>query len=205
GIIAGMSGSPVYIDGKLVGAVAYGFAFAKRPIGGVTPIEDILKTSEYNNPTFTIDISTIKMEFDEKNLVSIADLVRKELLRRTNFTPSAALKPIRLIGTHKGFDPSSLSYLRQVFSIQNDLKISTPPATKPGLKPGKDSLKINPADAASIPLIKGDFEFSSSGTVTHVDGDKIYLFGHPFFNLGSVDFPLHKAEVIAVVPSYQSS
>jgi hypothetical protein len=65
--------------------------------------------------------------------------------------------------------------------------------------------EIKAADAAAIPLIRGDFEYSASGTVTYVNGNKVYMFGHPFFNLGTVDFPLHKAEVISVVPSYQTS
>ena len=65
--------------------------------------------------------------------------------------------------------------------------------------------EISAADAAAIPLIRGDFEFSFSGTVTYIKGNKIYLFGHPLFNLGTVDFPLHKAEIISVVPSYRNS
>jgi hypothetical protein len=208
GIIAGMSGSPAYIDGKLIGAVAYGFPFSKRPIGGITPIEDILKTSEYNSPSFTIDLSNIKLEFDEKNLAFIADLVQKELVRRTQFAPMAGLSPIKLVGAHKGFKQEALSYLNPLFTPLNSLKVVTgAQSSQKDLKldSSADMLKINPADAASIPLIKGDFEYSSMGTVTHVDGENIYLFGHPFFNLGTVDFPLHKAQVISVVPSYQSS
>ena len=64
---------------------------------------------------------------------------------------------------------------------------------------------VRPADAVAIPLIRGDASYSATGTVTHVDGKKVYVFGHPFFNLGTVDFPLHRAEVISVVPSYESS
>jgi hypothetical protein len=64
---------------------------------------------------------------------------------------------------------------------------------------------VRPADAVSIPLIRGDALYAATGTVTHIDGKKVYVFGHPFFNLGTVDFPLHRAEVISVVPSYESS
>jgi len=93
GIYQGMSGSPAYIDGKLIGAVAYGFSFSKKPIGGITPIEDIIETSDYNTSPFSIDISDIKVEFEKKNLAFIADFVQKELARRMNFSPSAALTP----------------------------------------------------------------------------------------------------------------
>ncbi|MCP5106699.1 MAG: hypothetical protein GY950_25165 [bacterium] len=208
GIIAGMSGSPVYIGGKIVGAVAYGFPFAKRPIGGVTPIEDIIEIDEYNRPTFSIDISDIKIQFDEKNIRRISDLLQKELVRRVTYTPHEALSPIRLIGSHKGMDPSVLSSLTPVFSMSAGMRAQTPTQKekkKIDLKIDRKKFEIAPADAGAVLLVRGDFEFSASGTVTYVKGNKVYLFGHPFFNLGTVDLPLHKADVITVVPSFQNS
>jgi len=68
GILEGMSGSPLYIGGKIIGAVSYGFSFSKKPIAGVTPIEDIIKTSDYNNQAYFIDISDIKLDFDKKSI-----------------------------------------------------------------------------------------------------------------------------------------
>ncbi|UCH95738.1 MAG: hypothetical protein JSV88_02525 [Candidatus Aminicenantes bacterium] len=208
GIISGMSGSPAYIDGKLIGAIAYGFLFSKKPIGGITPIEDILETSEYNTPTFSIDISTIKMEFDKKNLSFISELIREELAHRLNFTPHESFSPIPLLGIQRGFRPSTFSYfpfLKPAFSAGDSLKITTNTNADASTTFTADPLKISPADVVTIPLIKGDFEYAAYGSVTHVDGDKIYAFGHPFFNLGTVDFPMHKGEVISVVPSFQES
>jgi hypothetical protein len=225
GIIKGMSGSPAYIDGKLIGSISYGFSFSRKPIGGITPIEDILKTAEYNTPTVTIDISDIKIEFDKKNLAFISDYLQKELVRRINFSPGRAFAPIPLIGASRGFNPAALSPLNAIFSpfvpadsassIQLSPSVSAPGDTGDTVNKGqfdakslsldKDLLKLSPADAVSIPLISGDFEYSSLGTVTHVDGDRVFAFGHPYFNLGTVDFPLHKAEIISIVPSYQDS
>lgn len=206
GIIAGMSGSPAYIDGKIIGSISYGFAFSKRPIGGVTPIEDIIKTDEYNNPTFSIDISDIKIQFDKENIKYISDFLQKELARRINFTPDAALAPIRLLGIQKGMDPAVLSSLTPLLSPAGSFKdFNRDQFDARNLKIDRKMFEINAADAAAIPLIRGDFEYSASGTVTYVKGNKVYMFGHPFFNLGTVDFPLHKAEVISVVPSYQTS
>ena len=202
GVISGMSGSPLYIKGKIIGAIAYSLnRFSKKPIGGVTPIEDILGTSEYNNPTFTIDISDIKIEFDKKNLKNITKFIQKEMVKRTHFSPLKDITSIKLISTSKGINPSALSFLNPVFTQIQSGKI---------IKKIKDEdinkklFKISPADAASIPLIRGDFEYAPSGTVTHIDGSKIYLFGHPFFNLGKVEFPLHRAEIISVIPSYET-
>ena len=201
GILEGMSGSPLYINGKIIGAVSYGFSFSKKPIAGVTPIEDIIKTSDYNNEAYFIDISDIKLEFDKKSIKNVAHLIQEELIKRMNFSHVKSILPIKLISTSKGMNPLTLSYLKPMFTPLNNIEFSK------NIK--KNSInnnlfKISEGDAVSIPLIKGDFEYSASGTVSYVDGKKIYLFGHPFFNLGTVDFPLHKAEIISVVPSYQS-
>ncbi len=201
GILEGMSGSPLYINGKIIGAVSYGFSFSKKPIAGVTPIEDIIKTSDYNNQAYFIDISDIKLEFDKKSIKNVAHLIQEELINRMNFSHVKSILPIKLISTSKGMNPLALSYLKPMFTPLNNIEFSK------NIKKNSinnDLFKISEGDAVSIPLIKGDFEYSASGTVSYVDGKKIYLFGHPFFNLGTVDFPLHKAEIISVVPSYQS-
>ncbi len=219
GIIQGMSGSPAYIDGKIIGAVAYGFGFSKKPIGSVTPIEDILKTDDYNNPIVSVDIdvSNINVKFDKESNLRIAELLRKELIRRVNYSPHGAITPIQLIGINKGMDPSVISsYFNPIFSPASaaltpgwgQSKNTTKDTTKKTAKNvvvDRKKFEVSPADACAVPLIRGDFEYSASGTVTYVKGNKIYLFGHPFFNLGTVEFPLHKAEIITVVPSYQTS
>jgi len=201
GILEGMSGSPLYINGKIIGAVSYGFSFSKKPIAGVTPIEDIIKTSDYNNQAYFIDISDIKLGFDKKSIKNVVHLIQEELINRMNFSHVKSILPIKLISTSKGMNPSALSYLKPMFTPLNNIEFSKK-IKKNYIN--NDLFKISEGDAVSIPLIKGDFEYSASGTVSYVDGKKIYLFGHPFFNLGTVDFPLHKAEIISIVPSYQS-
>lgn len=200
GVIAGMSGSPVYIDGKIIGAVSYGFSFSKKPIAGITPIEDILKVSDYSSPSYSIDISDIKIEFDKKNISRIAERVKNEILGRINASSMNDVSPIKLISTSKGINHSIQSYLKPLISPAPRIKVE-----KEFAKSKKKNFDIKAADAVSIPLVRGDFEYSSSGTVTYVTGNKIYMFGHPFFNLGKVSFPIHRAEVISVVPSYQES
>jgi hypothetical protein len=203
GVLAGMSGSPVYIKGKLIGAVAYSLTtFAKRPIAGVTPIEDILSTANYGTSGASVDVSMLKVDFSPDNLVKIKKFVQKELMQRSNFSPDPFVTPIKLLSISRGFDPQTTSFLQPVFSPLNNLSPSIQIKSK-GFAP--DSYMLEAADAASVPLVRGDFEYSASGTVTMVEGNKIYLFGHPFFNLGNVSFPLHKAKIISVVPSYQTS
>lgn len=202
GIISGMSGSPVYVDGRLLGSVSYGFAYSKKPIAGVTPIEDILKTAEFASPNYSVEISNIKMDVSRESLKGIADLLRRELVRRMSATPAPGLEPIRLLASTRGITPEAASFLAPVFAPMGAGQVVGELGKK---SPAADLLTpLAAADAVSIPLVRGDFEYSASGTVTCVDGQKAYIFGHPFFNVGTVEFPLHKAEVITVVPSFES-
>ena len=204
GVIAGMSGSPVYINGRLVGSVSYGLTgFPRKPIAGITPIEDILKVAAPPAaPATSVEISDIKIDFSRENARRVGDAIRRELSARLNFSPARALAPIKLFASSSGFTSESVSFLQGLFVPLQSL------AVKPEIDPRKlpaDMFSLRPADAVAIPLVRGDASYTATGTVTHVDGQKVYVFGHPFFNLGTVDFPLHKAEVISVVPSYDES
>jgi hypothetical protein len=203
GVIAGMSGSPVYIDGKLIGSVSYGLSnFSKKPIAGITPIEDILKISAYGGPAANVEISDIKIDFSKENVKRVAEAIQNELVSRMNFSPARNLTPIKLFASSSGFCPEALNSLQGIFVPLQNLGIG---ADTDKTKLSADMFTVRPADAVSIPLIRGDASYAATGTVTHVDGKKVYVFGHPFFNLGTVDFPLHRAEIISVVPSYENS
>jgi hypothetical protein len=203
GVIAGMSGSPVYIGGKLIGSVSYGLSnFSKKPIAGITPIEDILKTSAYNTPVASVEISDIKIDFSKENIKRVAEAIRNQLVSRMNFSPARNMTPIKLFSSSSGFSPEATAILQEVFMPLQNISIGKDIDKK---KLNEELFTVRPADAVSIPLIRGDAMYAATGTVTHVDGKQVYVFGHPFFNLGTVDFPLHRAEIISVVPSYESS
>lgn len=203
GVIAGMSGSPVYIDGKLIGSVSYGLSnFSKKPIAGITPIEDILKISAYGGPAANVEISDIKVDFSKENVKHVAEAIQNELVSRMNFSPARNLTPIKLFASSSGFCPEAVRFMQGIFVPLQNLGIG---ADADKTKLSADLFTVRPADAVSIPLIRGDASYAATGTVTHVDGKKVYVFGHPFFNLGTVDFPLHRAEIISVVPSYENS
>jgi hypothetical protein len=203
GVIAGMSGSPVYIGGRLIGSVSYGLtSFSRKPIAGITPIEDILKVSAAPGPTASVEISDIKIDFSRENARHVAEAIRNELSARMNFSPARSFSPIKLFASSSGFSPESVSFLHGLFVPLQSMAVGKEIDSK---KLSADMFSVRPADAVAIPLVRGDASYTATGTVTHVDGQKIYVFGHPFFNLGTVDFPLHKAEVISVIPSYESS
>lgn len=203
GVIAGMSGSPVYIDGKLIGSVSYGLNnFSKKPIAGITPIEDILKISAYGGPVANVEISDIKIDFSKENVKRVAEAIHNELVSRMSFSPARNLTPIKLFASSSGFCPQAVQVLQGIFVPLQNLDIG---AAVDKQKLSAEMFIVRPGDAVSIPLIRGDASYAATGTVTHVDGKKVYIFGHPFFNLGTVEFPLHRAEVISVVPSYENS
>ncbi|MEI6613984.1 MAG: SpoIVB peptidase S55 domain-containing protein, partial [Chrysiogenales bacterium] len=144
GVIAGMSGSPVYIDGKLIGSVSYGLSnFSKKPIAGITPIEDILKTSAYNTPVASVEISDIKIDFSKENVKLVADAIRNQLVSRMNFSPARSMMPIKLFSSSRGFSPEAVAILQEVFVPLQNISIGKDIDKK---KLNEELFTVRPAD-----------------------------------------------------------
>lgn len=186
GVIQGMSGSPVYIDGKLVGAVALAFTYAQEPIAGIRPIEEM----EAIHPQPAGRPSTIaartgpagNFEYGGARLVEIATP-----LSFNGFT-SATLDHFAAQLRKFGFEP--------VQGISGGGRLSP--------KMGAASL-LHPGDMISVQLLSGDYNIGADGTVTEIDGNRLFAFGHQFLSVGNTDLPFARAEVITVVPNVQSS
>jgi hypothetical protein len=222
GVIAGMSGSPVYVNGKLIGAVAYSFPFSKEPIAGITPIEEMIAatasaperkrvgalpfppTPEKLAAAATRDTGGVTIR--GTHLVQAADGLAPYLGR--------VLTPIATPASLTGFSRESLEIvgplLRSV-GLEPALggAVATRPqesgASTPAARP--ESRPVHPGDAIGVGLISGDLEISATGTVTYVDpatGD-VYAFGHPMFNLGPIEYPMTRATVHVVIPNLLSS
>src|SRR6185503_11073622 len=216
GVIAGMSGSPVFIGGKLVGAVAYGFPFSKETIGGITPIEEMIEATRTDAPRaasarFPVAFGAAgpAMPLDREALVAALRrpspsllLDRGSVRGGTGFPAGASLAPLSLPMVFSGFDPSTFEWAREVFS---DLGFKPVMGTGRGPAPSGPLPDLAPGSPIGVSLIEGDMDLSVTGTVTHIDGDRVYAFGHPFYNLGPTQFPMKKAYVYSVFPSlYQS-
>jgi hypothetical protein len=216
GVIAGMSGSPVFIDGKLVGAVAYGFPFSKETIGGITPIGEMIEATRTDAPRaasarFPVSFGAAgpAMPLDREALVAALRrpspsllLDRGSVRGGTGFPAGASLAPLSLPMVFSGFDPSTFEWAREVFS---DLGFKPVMGTGRGPAPSGPLPDLAPGSPIGVSLIEGDMDLSVTGTVTHIDGDRVYAFGHPFYNLGPTQFPMKKAYVYSVFPSlYQS-
>lgn len=212
GIISGMSGSPVYIDGKIIGAVAYGWSFAKEPIAGVTPIEDMLNVmnlgteAAYENIKEDSESYPGMWEMPEPPPSPQGPKVKEASSERVD--PESRLlrlRPIRTPLVISGFDQRVLTGMsldlqkHGLFPVQGggysqDYTENTGPAAE-----------LVPGSAVAAVLATGDINASAIGTVTYCDGKNILAFGHPFMQSGETDMPMAGAYVYTVLPSQSTS
>lgn len=191
-VIQGMSGSPVYIDGKFAGTVSYAFPWSTEPIAGITPAEDIFSIPKSQpSPTPSTSLIPFKKSLSLSEVEKIA----------SSLNVSSSFKGIyQEIPTLTNFFSSS-SIIKSVFSWMGLSSFAFLPIEH-GEKPKGRFLE---GDPIAVQLIRGDWDLSAVGTVSYVEGDSFYAFGHPLFNLGPVDFPVAKAEIITVVPNQEAS
>ncbi|MGB9836625.1 MAG: SpoIVB peptidase S55 domain-containing protein [Candidatus Saccharicenans sp.] len=209
GVVAGMSGSPVYIDGKLVGAVAFSYAFAKEAIAGITPIEEMLEIQQkVSEPR----LASAPANFLLSEIPSQEQLGRFYLeLSRRQFQQTAldrALTPLRLPLIFTGFSEKSVEEARNFFdplAFHPVLGGGVASPQKINLNLNPTAPKLSPGEAVGIQLIAGDLDLTAVGTVTQVEGNRVLALGHPFYNLGPVDYGLTRVQVLTVVPSLESS
>ncbi len=201
GVIAGMSGSPVYIEGKILGAVAYGFAFSKDTIAGITPIGEMLALSK--EPPRSSAPSLPSLPFSSR--LGLEELLAAQGPRLGSSSAAAAadgsiLTPLKIPLLLGGFSPRAADKARSLFGPLGFLPMLSG-GGQAGDKLLSADLSVQEGDAVSLLLVSGDLEMSAVGTVTHVDGNRVLAFGHPLYNLGGVGYGMAKAKVITVVPT----
>ncbi|MGE0447563.1 MAG: SpoIVB peptidase S55 domain-containing protein [Vicinamibacterales bacterium] len=218
GVIAGMSGSPVYIDGRLVGAVSYSLGqFSKEPIAGITPIDEMIADATLPAPRPRAAMVDLPLPITPAGLQAS---LRQAFTWARPFAASAAdvqvlgnpginagigmmLRPIATPLTLGGFDASVIDPIAGVFRDQGFVPVMAG-ALQAQDAPAVDR-PLRPGDPVGVTLMSGDMELGATGTVTEVDGDRVYAFGHPFYGLGPTQFPMTRAHVHAVLPSLASS
>ena len=204
GVIEGMSGSPVYIDGKLIGAVSYSLGtFSKEAIAGITPIEEMMAIPDRTNPKsgFAPQIK-IKNPITAQEFQEISDMFNPLF---TSSIDGRLIRPLSIPLVFSGFSSQVFDKAGPFFSRLgfSPVQSGTVSQVQPKVSPAEMSLQ--PGSPVAIQLIKGDMDMSAVGTVTHVEGNKVLAFGHPFYNLGAVDFAMTEAKILAVFPSLESS
>lgn len=219
GVIAGMSGSPVYVDGRLMGAVSYALGqFSTEPIAGITPIAEMLDATMMSAPARVTRPVSIDFPASPRQLL---EMWARDLGRAQPFVTdpsqalivsgasadltrvSAMLRPIAVPMIASGFDASVIDPLSPSLAAAGFVPMSAS-ASQPRVTASEDR-PLRPGDAVGVGLLTGDFELGATGTVTHVDGDRVYAFGHPLYNLGPTQFPMTRAVVQVVLPSLMAS
>jgi hypothetical protein len=223
GVIAGMSGSPVYIDGRLIGAVSYALgAFSKEPIAGITPIAEMTDSASFGGsvrppgakvqldfPLTTENLTTAlrralnwnrpfaegPRDAELHGATAVAGLAGGQL--------AALLRPIATPLVMSGFGAEVGDLLSSAFSAQGFVPTAGAAGLRTGEMPFDGPLK--PGDAIGVMLVNGDLQMGGTGTVTHIEDDRVYAFGHPLYNLGPTEFPMTRAYVYTVLPSLFSS
>jgi len=184
GIQAGMSGSPVYVNGKLIGAVSYTWGFLKEPIAGITPIEEML----------TILPGPGGPPRDsEDRFGSLGAPVSPE-------AEAAGGRPIATPLSLSGFTPEAIRFLDPWLKERGFIAVPGG-----GQEAGGSCDSLVPGSALAVSLIQGDLSAAAIGTVTYRDGDRVLAFGHPFLSMGWVEFPLTAARIHLIMASTQIS
>ncbi len=222
GVIAGMSGSPVYIDGRLVGAVSYSLGqFSKEPIAGITPIDEMTEAATFAGPRRQAARVELQMPLTPESLRAS---LRQAFSWMRPFADSPSdvqvfgngavnagigtlLRPIATPLSLGGFDADVIDPIASVFRDQGFVPVMAGSSQLPAPCRGDACVAptLRPGDPVGVALMSGDLELGATGTVTEVDGDRVYAFGHPFYGLGPTQFPMTRAHVLTVLPSLASS
>jgi hypothetical protein len=187
-----MSGSPVYVAGKLMGAIAYGWSFAKEPLAGVTPIEAIL--AERDRPD--------RPPPDPGSAPAPAGAA---LAPGEASALVARLEPVSIPLAIAGASDAALAFLGEELSAfgLRPVRAGGAGSTSPSNPvPGS---RLPPGSAVGVALVSGDMSTTAMGTLTYTDGKQVFAFGHPMFGIGSVNLPLVQGEIHAIIPSLASS
>jgi hypothetical protein len=223
GVIAGMSGSPVYVDGRLLGAVSYSLGnFSREPIAGITPIDEMIDATRSTSrrpagqrarAELTLPLST----------ASLATTLQQVFARTSPFAQSPAdvrliagaaaaplapgevgtlLRPIATPLVMSGLRGDTADMVSAAFSASGFAPMAggaAPAGAEASAAP------LAPGDAVGVGLVSGDLSLGGTGTVTAVNEGRVYAFGHPFYNLGPTSFPMTRAWIHTLLPSLMSS
>lgn len=211
GIIQGMSGSPIYVEGKLLGAVAYAWEFAKDPIAGVTPFAQMVQYVRSNDRRLAAEAARPAIAEARRSagwrefLPALAAAQAPPLVVSPAPTPATlggGLAGMRAIATPlaaAGFSPRGLAFLETQFAPLGMAPMAGG-EVQPEIREQQRNRPLEPGSPLSVAMVTGDFDLSAIGTVTHVEGDRVYGFGHPMMSLGACEFPMMTGYIHTVYP-----
>jgi hypothetical protein len=205
GVVGGMSGSPIYLDGKLAGALAYGWRFSKDPICGVTPIKhmlDLMQRKPRGPSTLTWASAQRRTPADRAALASLSSAQRWWRLPfpRPAAPSTTSLTPVAVPLNVAGFAPETVSEIKKAFASYGFEPVQ---GGGTGKVEGPDKFELG--GAVAVQMISGDMNLAGTGTVTHIDGNRLLAFGHKMFNAGEIYIPAATARIHHTLASIQRS
>lgn len=204
GVMAGMSGSPVYIEGRLAGAVAFTYPFSKEPLAGIRPIGEMVSGFEEAAPSDLQSSPAIAVVLEDwGEQAGLSPRVRRSTA--ASAPAGDRLHPIATPVSMGGFSDDTLQVFQDRFRA-----LGLRPLQGAGGRLREQAIRdpadpLEPGAMISVGLIRGDLTMNASGTVTHVDGSRIFAFGHRFLSAGATSLPMMRATVMALVPNLSSS
>ena len=216
GVMAGMSGSPVYVDGKLIGAVALSFQFSKEPLAGITPIEQMLSALEEpaegtagNRASLGWQAGTpdnVEPRAGE-SLPEVFDLLPKPNLSYQVFWGGMETSLVRVATplVFAGFSSDVIEQYAPQLRTLGFVPLQGGGGGAAGDNRMGDISRLKPGSMISVELVRGDLGVHADGTITMVDNGRVYAFGHPFLSAGPTEMPFSESEVLANLPGYAVS
>jgi hypothetical protein len=204
GVAQGMSGSPVYVDGKLIGALSSGWTFSKEPVFGITPIGEMLAVLDQPDlppgdgtpGPVGVDPPAAGARFREFTWAGDDSSRETPAVVKPDATRPWLPLPLAASGLH----PAALASVRAMFEPEGFAVVPGGRARTPDT-----SATLQPGDAVAVDVMRGDLNLSAIGTVTYRDRDRVLLFGHPFFQSGDVRLPLSTAHITTILGSLSNS
>jgi SpoIVB peptidase S55 len=197
GVMQGMSGSPVYIDGKLIGAVAMAFPYAKDPIAGIRPIEEMLTVDN----AAQLQRPQLARSLKDKSTDLASLLPSREPTGKGDTRMTEVATPLSLSGfTAAAVDQFSPQMRKLGLEPRQGLSTGGAPEDRMG-----DPARLQPGSMISVELMTGDMSVGADGTLTAIDGNKVYAFGHRFLAVGPTNLPFTRSEVMALLANVNTS
>jgi hypothetical protein len=192
GVVAGMSGSPVYFDGKLAGALSFRIGeFSKEPIAGVTPIAEMLEINAMDKSAAPapVEAKAVASGPSKTSSASVSNLPQQNF---ANY-----LRPIEAPLVFSGFSQDAVERFAPQFAAEGIVPVMGAGSVSDAKQPEP----LEPGSAVSAILVRGDMDIAATCTVTYMDAHHLLACGHPLLQFGMVDLPMTKAEVLATLPS----
>ncbi len=200
GVIAGCSGSPVYIDGRMAGALAFGWPFSKDPLYGVTPIEEMLAVGTEDGGDKR-NIMHLTVDFSEPlDLARVEQQIMSPQRRQAETAGSGKMLPMPVVVS--GIPDSAA---RELDSVLGPFGLVTVAGLSGGSQDSDRNVQLSPGAVLTVPLVSGDIDIAVVGTVTEVVGDEVFGFGHSFLGYGAVNLPMATGKVHTVVANTMRS